>query len=55
MHVCFVIDNCPLTKQIYNVSNSSNGTHSNISILDTIKISIETMLNDLSRNGIPVW
>lgn len=55
MQVCFIIDNSPLTKQTYSQSTSINNLHASLTILDTIKIGIETSLNDLSRNATYIW
>lgn len=55
MHICFIIDNGPLTQQAYNYSKATHNTITNITILDTIKIAVETTLNDLARSGAIVW
>lgn len=55
MHLCFIIDNSPLTRQPYNYSTPGNNTLTNITILDSIKIGIETSLNDLARSGALAW
>lgn len=40
MHICFVIDNSPTTKQTYTQSVTTNNLHTNLTILETIKMSI---------------